>query len=227
MKKTEAQLAAEKKLRSRMDAEVDAAWQNSESDQREKLTDLQAKWSDLLQQEEIAFQRCCELDRQNHDRSSEKSEAVRHWWNVVNAVLWMFNRTRAQHDHELKPFPMYVLGRLANISEEISNGIIPTFVEDARGGGRPLYLGERKHIAYGVLYVEAARRGEIDDKAPNKTVRQAYNVTAKAVQGWMKRRDQICVGVPIRHLDPQELREKMLECGQVYSRIGRGAPSEN
>lgn len=198
------------------------------SKQRErKLAELESKWIDLLETEEAAFQRCCELDRESPDRTPQKSDAVRHWWNVVNSALWMFNRTRMQFDYELKPFPMYVLGRLANISEEISNGIIPAFVEDARGNGRPLHLGERKHIAYGVLYVEAARRGEIDDRSPNKTVRQAYNVTSRAVQGWMKRRDKICVGIPYRHLSPEDLTEKMLECGQVYSRIGRGAPSKN
>lgn len=197
--------------------------------ERERLlSELKVEWVDLLGAEEKAFQFCCELDREQPTRTREKSEAVRHWWVIANAVIWMFTRTRAQYDHELQPFPMFVLGRLANISEEISNGIIPSFVEDARGGrGRPLRLGERRHIAYGVLYIEAVRRGEINDNAPNQTVRRAYNVTAKAVQGWVKRRNEICIGVPHRHLTPEKLRAKMLECGSVYSRSGRGAPSWN
>jgi hypothetical protein len=193
-----------------------------------KLAELKEMWADLIEAEEAAFQRCCELDRENSDKTAEKAEAVRYWWNMINSVLWMFNRTRAQYDHELQPFPMFVLGRLANVSEEVSNGIIPSIIEDARGGrGRPWRLRERRHIAYGVLYIEAVRRGEIDDKAPNQTVRRAFNVTAKAVQGWMKQRNNICVGVPFKHLTPEELRRKMFECGGVYSRVGRGAPFEN
>jgi hypothetical protein len=193
-----------------------------------ELAKFKENWSDLLEAEQSAFQKYCELDRENPEKTAEKTEAVRYWWNIANAILWMFTRTRAQFDHELQPFPMYVFARLANISEELSNGIIPSFVADARGGrGRPLRLGERKHIAYGVLYIEAVRRREINDKAPNQTVRRAYNVTQKAVQGWVKQRDRICLGVPFRHLTSEKLRDKMLECGNVYSRIGRGAPSEN
>ena len=70
-------------------------------------------------------------------------------------------------------------------------------------------------------------RGEISDRSPNKTVRQAFNVTARAVQNWAKDRGRICVDVPHQHLSPEKLRNKMLECGQVYSREGRGAPSVN
>ena len=180
-----------------------------------------------MELEEDAFQRCCRLDASNQEASDEKKRAVREWWSLVNGVLWMFVRTRAQHDCELTPFPAYTLGRLANIAEEISNGNIPSFVMDARKGGRALWRSERHHIAFGIAYIEAVREGKIADPSPNKTVRQAYNVTAKAVQNWMKRRDEICVGVPLKNLDPVQLEEQMRECAEVYARIGRGAPSDN
>lgn len=193
-----------------------------------KLAELSQKWQTLLGDEKAAFMRCVELDNENHDRNIEKSEAVRRWWKIVSSVLWMFKSTRAEYDHELQPFPWDAFIRLEKISKELSNGIILSFVEDARSvGGRPLRLGERKDIAYGILYIEAVRRGEITDRAPNKTVRQAYNVTAKAVQGWVKRREEICGELQNRSLSPEKLKAKMLECGAVYSRIGRGAPSEN
>ena len=227
MKKTDAQVFAEEQLKSELDIELKAIWAASNREHETYIANLQMLWSELMEQEEGAFQRCCELDRDVPDKNPVKSKAVRHWWSIANAALWMFTRTRAQHNHELQPFPSFLFGRLANISEEISNGIIPTFVEDARSGGRPMYRGERHHIAYGVLYIEAVRRGEIDDKAPNQTVRRAYNVTAKAVQGWVKRRDELCVGVPFSHLSADQLREKMLKCAANYARIGRGAPSEN
>jgi len=191
------------------------------------LENLKQDWPKLLEKEELAFDYCVGLDKENPNRNPEKSEAVREWWCAANAVLWMFTRTRAQFNHELQPFPAFTFGRLANISEELSNGNLPSLVSDAAGTGRKYFLMERHHIAYGVLYIEAVKRGEIQDKSPNKTVRQAYNVTAKTVQNWMKRRDEMCVGVPHEHLSPDKLKLKMLECAGVYSHIGRGAPSEN
>lgn len=193
----------------------------------ESLAEIEANWVALLDREEIAFRRCVELDRQNFDRTPEQAEAVRKWWSIANAIIWMFVRTRAQHDHELQPFPAFTFGRLANICEELANGNLPSFVEHARARGRALWRKEREHIAYAVLYIEAVRRGEIPDHAPNLTVRRIYNVTDKAVQGWVRRRDEICVGVPHRHLTPEMLAAKMRECGAVYARIGRGAPSDN
>ncbi len=191
------------------------------------LERLKSEWPKLLELEEAAFQRNCELDSHGEHVSQEKKDAVREWWRLVNGILWMFVRTRAQHNHELQPFPAYTLGRLANIAEEISNGNVPSLISDARKGGRALWRAERHHIAYGIAYIEAVREGKIIDKSPNKTVRQAYNVTAKAVQNWMKRRDEFCVGVPFKHLTPSQLQEKMVECAEVYARIGRGAPSDN
>jgi len=188
---------------------------------------LKADWADLLEYEEKCFSQCADLDLKNPDKTKEKSEAVREWWGVTNAIIWMFVHTRAQSNYELKPFPAYTLGRLANIAEELSNGNLPSFVADAAKAGRPLWRKERHHIAYGVLYIEAVRRGEIEDNAPNKTVRRAYNVTKQAVQNWMKCRDEICVGVPHKYLSADNLCKKMFECARTYTIIGRGAPSKN
>ncbi len=193
----------------------------------ERISELAATWQELLDMEESAFRECCKLDSENADKSPEKVEAVRVWWSIVNSVLHMFVRTRAQYDFELKPFPAFPLSRLANISEEISNGNIPKFVKDATKQGRPLWLKEQKHIAFAIFYLEAVGRGEISDKSPNKTVRQAYNVTARAVQKWKKKREEICVGVAHKHLTPEKLTEKMYEYGEIYSVIGRGAPAKN
>jgi hypothetical protein len=180
---------------------------------------LEAQWSALLEYEENCFLRCAELDRENPEKTGKKAEAVRERWGVTNAIVMLFVQTRAQFDHELQPFPAYTLDRLANVAEELSKGNLPSFVADAAKAGRPLWRKERHHIAYGVLYIEAARRGEIEDNAPNKTVRQAYNVTKQAVQNWMKRRDEICVGVPHNYLSSENLHKKMLECAKIYTII--------
>lgn len=105
-----------------------------------------------------------EASRTGQERLGTHKREVRFGPRIVersHAVLWMFVRTRAQFDHELLPFPVDVLGRLANIAEELSDGIVPALVADARKGGRPYRLRERRYIAYAVLYILAVKRGEI------------------------------------------------------------------
>ena len=63
---------------------------NERQQREQRIAELNAKWLDLIETEEEAFQRCCELDREFPEKTSEKSKAVRHWWNVVNSALWMF-----------------------------------------------------------------------------------------------------------------------------------------
>ena len=139
---------------------------------------LMHKWESLLEEEDELFSRAADLDRVTGEKTNEKSEIVRQWWGVVNAILWMIVRTKAQHDLDLTPLPAFTLGRLANMAEELSNGNVPSFITDAGSSGRPMWRVERHYIAFGILYIEAAKRGEILDKSYNKTVRQAYNVTS-------------------------------------------------
>lgn len=189
-----------------------------------RIAELQARWRMLLAEEETAFELACTLDREDDRPTPAKAEAVRTWWSIVNSILWLQIRTKAQFGHELEPPAVITLGRLANISEEISNGNIPHFVTDASEVGRNKYwIRERHHISYGILYIEAVRQGEISDNAPNKTVREAFGVSAKTVQNWLKKRDEICVGVPKSNLSGDELLQKVYDCGAIYSRIGRGA----
>lgn len=181
-------------------------------------------WDDLLASEEAAFQAAVHRDNDRDTPPEAKAEAVRDWWLCVNAVLWRYVRTKAQTGTEPSGgFPAVTLGRLANIAEELSNGIVPTIIDDARGGGRPLYRAERHHIARGILYIRAVKRGEIMDRAPVKTVASAFNVTKKAVQGWLRKGDDLCVGVP-QPAAPETIEKLMREAGGIYSRIGRGAP---
>lgn len=91
-----------------MDAELDAISRASRREQEAYIDRLESTWSELMEQEEAAFQRCRELDRENPERNKEKSKAVRHWWSIANAALWIFNRTRAQYNHELQPFPAFL-----------------------------------------------------------------------------------------------------------------------
>ena len=152
---------------------------------------------------------------------------VREWWQLVNALLWKYVRTTAQTG---KPpdgaFPAFAFGRLANLAEELSNGIVPTLIEDVRAGGRPLRLAERRDIARALYYLIAVKEGRIDDRAPVSTVARAYNVTRKAVHKWKSDAERLCVGVPGRNSPPDRIVSCMQDAGARYTRLGRGAPSE-
>jgi hypothetical protein len=184
-------------------------------------------WEDLVAAEEAAFQELCKLDVTTKAASKEKREAVRQWWQIINALVWRYVRTTAQNGTPPDgTFPAFALGRLANIAEELGNGVVPTIVEDARSGGRPLRLGERRDIARALYYLIAVREGRISDRAPVLTVARAFNVTRKAVQKWQGDEERLCVGVPGRKNPPDQIIKSMQDAGLRYSRLGRGAPSE-
>ena len=107
------------------------------------ISDLQEKWTVLLDQEEAQFEFACQLDRKNGEKTPAKSDAVRAWFGTANAILWMMIRAKEQDDIDLVPFPKFTLGRLANITEELSVGNMPGFVSDSARAGRQLWRVER------------------------------------------------------------------------------------
>ncbi|MGE4612191.1 MAG: hypothetical protein AAED33_12525 [Paracoccaceae bacterium] len=188
----------------------------------DSLEETRSEWQLLLEDEEQLFIRACEIDRELWGKHKVKSEAVREWWSAANAILWKYVRTHAQHNIYLEPMPAYTMARLANIAEELSNGNVPSFVSDAAISGRPRWRKQRHHIAYAIYYIEAATRGEIKDTAYNKTVREIYGVTSRAVQKWLEERDKICIGVPIKGYSPELIEKKMRESGAIYDELGPG-----
>lgn len=191
----------------------------------ERILEIEHRWEIILRWHEESFEVCCNLQNDPSTTKAQRREAVREFWGSVTTALRVYVRTQNQLNHHLTPHPDFLLMRLSNVTEELYGGNVPTLVSDAAAPGRTRWRAERHDIAYAVFYLEAVKRRDIIDKSPNKTVREAYNVTANAVRAWAKDRDQICADVPIRGFSPAELREKMLECGERYTRFGRGAPS--
>ena len=184
-------------------------------------------WEELVAECDRLFWVAADLKRKTPDKTKEVSVAVRQWWSSVNAMLWFYVRTLAEQKRYLDPFPFDTLAKLANLAEELSNGNIPEAVNDVVHArkGRPLWRLERHAQGFAVAYIEAALRGDIDDPHPKKTVRVRYNVTAQAVRNWLKRGEELKVGVPYGHLTPERLSALMHQEGAIYFKIGRGAPS--
>ena len=181
------------------------------------------EWHDLIAEEERAFQQLAKAEQQD-DRNAENA-AAQHWWNVVNSVLWVHLRIHAQEGRTLE-YPHFVFARLANIAEELSNGIVPRICSAVQGPGRrKYYLKERHGIAQAIFYHDAAKSGEVDDQSPTKTVSLAFGVSAKAVRAWIRDRDRICVGVrpAAGYYEAETIEEAMKRAAIDYRQGGRGA----
>lgn len=183
-------------------------------------------WEELLAETNGQLVAFADLVEAPSSTPGERAAAAREWWLMVNAVLWKFVRTHAQEGILLEPFPYEVLGRLANIAEDLANGHVSRVISDTtyRAMGRPFFRFERHSIDHAIHYIDAVLSGEIDDPSPKKTVREEYNVTDETVRNWLKRREEILVGVP-RGKTGKDITQKMLDSGALYYRIGRGAPS--
>ena len=188
-------------------------------------TTSSAAWTKLYEDELALRQRCSELDRRNQARSALKSETLREWWGSMNQLLRSFTKSYQNRAEWLEPPPLEALLILAALADQLAGGVIPDLVRDVSEAysGRPSSRGERHARVYAVLYIEAALRGEIDDRHPKKTVRETYGVTAEAVRGWIRRRDDLLVRFPVMDLTPEVLVLRMQAAGAMYSAVGRGA----
>lgn len=154
----------------------------------------------------------------------ELQVSIQDWWMTVSGALRIYLRCKAQ-GVSIDPDPVFLLERIARIAEELGNGNMPWLVRDAANNKRKLWLEERFAIAYAIFYIEACKDGRIADRAYNKTVSSTYNVTPKAVRGWLSRREDICRGVPCENYSAERLIKEMTDRGRIYARVGRGAPS--
>lgn len=156
----------------------------------------------------------------------EAGEAARQCWKHIGELLHQRLRIEGPSSDEER-VAMYMLqAQLTSLCDDLSNGVIPSLVKEARMRGRPIKAAEKRQIAYGIYYIERVRRGEISDPSPTERVGRAYGVTAKAVQGWLQRRDDICRNVPGHKLQTSEVVQMMERAGKFYRRTGRGAPGD-
>jgi hypothetical protein len=113
-------------------------------------------------------------------------------------------------------FPCEALNRVKILLEDLSVGQMSDPIDAAvsRPGRRERTRLERRDIAIAVFYVQAAKKGDIPDRAYIKTVAEAYDVDRTAVQTWVRDRDRICAKVtrPVVEL----LKKRMLQAAKRY-----------
>ncbi|MCI5041629.1 MAG: hypothetical protein MRY81_18335 [Donghicola eburneus] len=183
-------------------------------------------WEEVLRNERLWSEVCVELSHKA-DRPSELYEANRSWWFATHEVLAVYNQAQVQLGRTLTPFPGLALMRLSKLTHDLGRGIVSEVIRDASKGriGRPIGWAERRDIAHAIHYIDACKEGIIADRAYNKTIAQAYDVTSRTVQKWIHGAGSLCANVP-RALSHDEIINRMQASGKRYARIGRGASSE-
>ena len=183
-------------------------------------------WREVLRNERLWSEICVDLS-QDEARTGELYDANRSWWFALHEVLHLYVQVQVQLHRTPGPLPGPLLMRLSKLTHDLGRGIVPDVVSDASKGsvGRPVGWTERTDIAHAIFYIQACKSGEIADRAYNKTVRETYNVTRRAVQKWVESADYLCVGI-VRPSSPEAITRQMGVSGERYARIGRGAPSE-
>ena len=81
------------------------------------------------------------------------------------------------------PFPPSMTDYLLElVSELLAGGTPETLQAIARGGAPSLSTVRWNYILAAVCYIKACKKGLIEDKSPNKTVRQYFGVSASTVR---------------------------------------------
>ena len=190
---------------------------------RGELGPLEEFWPRLVVQLEEEIEALA-LRQASGETREELRDSTQSWWTTVSGALRIYAQSKAQ-GIPIYPDPVFLLERLARVAEDLGNGNIPQIVQDAGDNKRTRWGRERFDIAYAIFYIDACKDGRIEDRAYNKTVSSTYNVTPKAVRGWLACREEICRGVPCDGYDAERLTKEMKERGRIYARVGRGAPS--
>jgi hypothetical protein len=184
----------------------------------ERTRDEHRDWSALVEEERALRSTWLSLLRQQKPSPAARAKAARDWWRVVSEVMAGCVEGSRRGSLDRAP-PVELFRVLELLAGDLAAGNLPSPMREAvsrgRGGMGPT---EQRHIAIAAAYIQAAKRGDLDDKTPIKTITEAYGVTRQAAQAWGKR-DVSSFKLPSH---PQALTKKMREVGAIYSRAGRG-----
>lgn len=177
--------------------------------------DERRQWLEMLGDELRLRNRLMGLYPNSSSRKSDRLAASRAWWRQVEITLQKFVDLDGGHEH-VRPFPRDLLETLSGLAGEFATGRIPEPVKDAVLRGNKLHGPQtRRDIAWAIAYIDAAKRGEIQDHHHNKTVGQQYGVSTTTVSKWVTGRDEICEGLDLSG-SPEEIEKRMRRAGEYY-----------
>ena len=147
-----------------------------------------ARLRELMKQEEAAWQPVAPAADAGSE--NERTTKARAWWAACDRLIRDYLKLSGAGPYP-RP-PTRALLRLSRIARALATGNVPEPVRYASArDGRRMWPVERMHIAYAVFYIRAVRANRITDPAPTKTISECYGVSRQAVQGWIKRGDEL------------------------------------
>lgn len=186
--------------------------------------DERRQWLDMLGDELRLRNHLGDFYLRSSSRKGDRLTASREWWRQVEITLQKFVDLNESGRH-VQPFPRDLLETLSGLAGEFATGRIPEPVKDGvMIGNKPHSPRKRRDIAWAIAYVDAAKRGEINDYHYLKTVAQQYGVSTTTVGNWVKSRSEICAGLDLSG-SPEQINATMHRAAKYYQKATGKEPN--
>jgi len=167
-------------------------------------------------------------DHLSETESEEFRKRLRDWWGSIERLLAFHKKELAESGVTSRNIPICLLSTLCGFAGYLAIGQIPDpIAHTATEGRRKIGPSYRRDVGFAVAYIRAAKQGiphqgetiTIADKAPVKTVCEAFDVKRTAVRNWQR-------NVPVADLgankvDSEILTYLMKSAAQRYRVAGR------
>jgi hypothetical protein len=164
---------------------------------------------------------------QNSSTGHEFQALLREWWASIEALL-NFYVEEVCLNMPPRVLPFGLVNAFKGLSGYLAVGNIPAPIADvvARGAHAP-GPSEKRDIGVAVAYLMAAQGGiehfgeriVIDDRAPVKTICEAFSVSRATAQGWRKKFKPD--GLGMNPINAEILKSLMRQAGERYRLAGR------
>jgi hypothetical protein len=134
-------------------------------------------------------------DHRSETESEEFRKRLRDWWGSIERLLAFHEKELAESGVSRRNIPIRLLSTLRCFAGYLAVGQIPSPIADtATEGRRKIGPSYRRDVGFAVAYILAAKQGiqhqgetiAIADKAPVKTVCEAFDVKRTAVRNWQR-----------------------------------------
>ena len=128
-------------------------------------------------------------DRSLHQKGEVPAEIIRHVFLCAELVLRAYCRPKnwESQARPAEPLPVQLAAVIANQIRYLAVGKCPEPIAVLTGRGQPgVGPHEDRDIGLAVAYVKAAKRGDIQDRSPVKTVCRLYGVDDSTVRRWRR-----------------------------------------
>ncbi|MHA7901545.1 MAG: hypothetical protein ACX94B_16910 [Henriciella sp.] len=116
--------------------------------------------------------------------ATPKKELTRQWWREASIALRFFQNARTRYGVSLLPFPGELFALLANVTEEIAEGVPIELVRVSKGGHQ-MTRQQRLDVKAAIHYIEAAHATSEPKSKRIDEVANEYGTDDRTIKGWI------------------------------------------